>query len=124
MGFKTNTEFLFYLLQLFNQMRTTFGFSLPETLSSIAQFFACLERLNEVLHTKEVKAVTRQEVVKPFVLLKEVTFEMEDKELLRKICLNVTKPGLSILVGPIGSGKTSLLKIILQEYQPLKNGNL
>lgn len=122
MGYKTNTEMIFYVLQLFNQLTSSFGMVLPGNFSRTAQFIASVVRLDKILHAEELVSVELEKVEKPSILLKDVTLEIRDKEILKGMTLYIPIPGLTIITGPVGSGKSSLMKVILQDYQPIKSG--
>lgn len=122
MGFKTNTEMIFYLLQLFNQLSKSFGNLLPENFSRIAQFSASVTRLDKVLHDGELQMFDNEEVEKPNITLKNVHFELGKKTILDSVTLSISKPGLTVVTGCVGSGKTSLLKIFARDYQPATKG--
>lgn len=124
MGYSTNTEFVYYIMTLVNQLTVEVGFALPGNLSRIASIYASIERLNNVLQSEELDISNFEHSEKPAILLKDVSFKVREKEILEDICLNITKPGLTVVTGPVGSGKSSLLKVILKEYQPVSDGRL
>lgn len=125
MGYKTDTEMIFYVNQLFSQLNLQFGMSLPSNFSKSAQLYASLLRLNEVLRADELKNTIDEELVeKPTVLLKDVSFRFGEKEILKGITVNINNPGLTVVTGSVGSGKSSLLKVMLQDYQPISEGKL
>lgn len=122
MGYKTDTELIFYVLQLFTQLSSIFGDKLPNTLSRIAQFYASISRLNKILHCDDLQRQKKEPVDKPSVALKTVSLHLKNKSIFTDISLYIKNQGLTFIVGPVGSGKSSLLKIILGEYQPLTTG--
>lgn len=125
MGYTTNTELIFYILQLFNQVNTNFGITLPANFSRTAQFYAAVIRLDRVLHCRELEKAEGEGAEKrPAVFLKNVSFNLENKQILKRISLSVTKPGLTLITGSVGSGKSSLLKIILRDFQPVAEGKI
>lgn len=122
MGYKTDTEMIFYVLQLFNQLSTTIGLTLPANFSRTSQFYAAIIRLDNVLLAKELDKADNDASDKPSVVLRDVSFDLGNREILQNISMTITKPGLTMVTGAVGSGKSSLLKIILQDYQPVKTG--
>lgn len=122
MGYKTNTELIFYVLSLFHQLNMQFGISLPINFSKTAQLYASLIRLNKVLQAEELKKSDDESTEKPLILLKEVSFRLSNKDILEGISVNISNFGLTVVTGPVGSGKSSVLKVILQDYNPISKG--
>jgi ABC-type transporter Mla maintaining outer membrane lipid asymmetry ATPase subunit MlaF len=70
-----------------------------------------VERIErEVEHTRKI----REKV--PGILLKDVSVSINRVNVLREINLNVVR-GLTVITGPVGSGKSVLMKTSLQEYE-------
>lgn len=124
LGYKTNTELIYYVLNLFNTLNMQFGFSLPINFSRTAQLYASFQRLNKVLQCDELKKSTDTATEKSVVSIENMTFRLGNKTILNGISMNVNYPGLTVVTGPVGSGKSSLLKIILQDYQPISEGKI
>lgn len=122
MGYKTNIELIFYVLQLFNQISSTFGYTIPTNFSKVAQCYASLIRLNAVLHSEDMDHLEYKESEKPSISLNDVCFTIRSKNILNRISMKINNPGLTILTGPVGSGKSSLLKIVLKDYQAVIKG--
>lgn len=122
LGYSTNTEFIYYILNLFNQLNAHIGLSLPINFSRTAQLYASLLRLNKVLQADELKETEDEITEKPSILMKDTSFRLENKHILKGISLKITNPGLTLVTGAVGSGKSSLLKIILHDYQPVSEG--
>jgi ABC-type multidrug transport system, ATPase and permease components len=53
----------------------------------------------------------------------KVCFNIDDKEILKNITLNIKSNRITTLVGKSGSGKSSILKLLLRLYKPTK-GNI
>lgn len=122
MGYDLNTELIFYILQIFNHLSRTFGNTLPNNFSKVAQFCASITRLEKVFQTEEMEKFTSQYEKLPSVVLKNVSFGIENTHILKNVSFTIRKPGLIVVTGPVGSGKTSLLKVILRDYQPVTEG--
>lgn len=122
MGYTTNTELIFYVLSLFHQLTMQFGFSLPMNFSRTAQLYASLLRLNNVLQAEELNKTDDKTTEKPSVVMKEVSFRLANKDILEGISMNISNPGLTVVTGSVGSGKSSLLKVILHDYHPVSKG--
>lgn len=114
---------IFYVLSLFHQLNMQFGISLPINFSKTAQLYASLQRLNKVLQAEEL--MKRNEGLskeKPSISLKDVGIMLGNKDVLDSISFNIANSGLTVITGPVGSGKSSLLKAILRDYSPLSKG--
>lgn len=122
MGYTTNTELIFYVLSIFHQLTVSFGIHIPLNISNVAQFRAAFIRLNKLLQAGEIQLVEENLSGKPSVRLNDVTVHIRDKEILSSINLKITDPSLTLVTGAVGSGKSSLLKVILQDY-PTTKGN-
>lgn len=123
MGYETNTEFIFYILSLFNQLTMSFGMQLPLNFSRTAQVVAAFIRIDKVLNGEELEKIPKETTENPSVLLRGVAYRLNDKKILHGVSVSIIEPGLSVITGPVGSGKSSLLKVILGEYHPLLDGN-
>lgn len=124
LGYTPDAETIFYLLNLFNQINSQFGLSLPLYFSRSVQLSASLQRLNKVLHADELQK-SGQEFLredKPCIILNNVSLTLGKSNILEQIVMKITRPGIHLIIGPVGSGKSSLLKIILQEYHPVSEG--
>jgi iron complex transport system ATP-binding protein len=55
-----------------------------------------------------------------FVEIKNLNFSVENKAILKDICLSIEKGSFCSIIGPNGSGKTTLLKNISTIYRPKK----
>lgn len=116
MGYTTNTELIFYVLSIFHQLTLSFGIYIPINISKVAEFRAAFIRLNKLLQSGEIQQHEENLSGKPSIYLKDVTVHIKEKEILSSVNLKVTDPSLTLVTGAVGSGKSSLLKAILQDY--------
>lgn len=123
-GNKPNAETVFYIFNLFNQINSQYGLSLPLYFSRISQLLASFQRLDEVLQANEMNKPQEKynENEKPCIILEDVSVSLMNNELLKGITVNISSPGLHVITGSVGSGKSSLLKVILREYHPVQEG--
>lgn len=54
----------------------------------------------------------------PYLEVKNLSYQVEDKVILDDISFRLDKGSILVIIGPNGSGKTSLLKNIISVYQP------
>ena len=88
---------------------------LPKCISLLSSASASLERLAEFLFADELQ--------RPLVTagrMPELALSGFTHELLRGAATLQARPGLSLLVGPTGGGKTSLLRFLIGELPPAR----
>lgn len=126
LGYSVDAELIFYTLSLFSQINSQFGLSLPLYFSRTVQLSASLQRLDKVMQADEMRQGQEKcfGSEKPSIKLINVSINLMNKNALEQISLNISNPGLHIVTGPVGSGKTSLLKVILKEYDPVAEGKI
>lgn len=122
MGHNPSTELIYYILTLFNQFASNIGIVLPSNLSRASQFYASIVRLNSVFHEEEIKKFESQHVEEPSISMRNVSLKYDDKEILSEVTMKACNPGLTVVTGSVGSGKSSILKVILHEFESLKEG--
>lgn len=123
LGYSTNTELTFYILTLFTQLDFQFGISLPQHCLRIAQLCASFPRISKFLQAEEINQPDYERSNDLLVSMKNVSLSLGKKEILKDISISVGYPGLTVVTGPVGCGKTSLFKVLLKEYQSVSGGN-
>lgn len=126
LGYTTNTELVFYIMGLFNELRHSVGISIPLGLTRSAEFYACFTRVSKMLYIQEhFRGSSNSSVAKDKIKieLKDVTVSIGKETLLKNINLSLSNSGLNIITGLVGSGKSCLLKAILYDY-PITKGNI
>ncbi|XP_074031341.1 LOW QUALITY PROTEIN: probable multidrug resistance-associated protein lethal(2)03659 [Leptinotarsa decemlineata] len=121
MGFPTDTTLLFYLVSNLKHLKQALGNLVARNITIVAQCYAAVTRIKRLMNAGELhpKIGVQSE---PKIHLKKGTVRLEHKELLKNITFRAG-PGLTVVTGRVGSGKSLLLKTILQEY-PLESGSL
>lgn len=123
LGYTTNAKFVFYILECFKNLRTVLAFDIPYGLARGAEMYASLIRIDRVLDAEELDLDRRyEETDKPLVNLNGVTVRIKDMEILNDVTMKNVSKGLVVITGPVGSGKSSLLKTILKEYPHQQGG--
>ncbi len=131
MGLGTLTTFILYSQRLFEPLR-----QLAERFTQIQGGLTAVERISELLDKKiEIYDQISQQVVNKTktnsikTVLGEVLFEnvsffyREDEPIINDLSFKI-KPGEHVaLVGPTGSGKTTLIRLLCRLYEPQK-GNI
>ncbi|XP_023311188.1 probable multidrug resistance-associated protein lethal(2)03659 [Anoplophora glabripennis] len=124
MGFVTNTELVFYILYIFKDLRHTLGIIIPFGMGRAAELYSAVVRINRVIKAEELppKKGTDEPTLKPLIELKNGTVHINKHTVLKDVTFR-TDSGLTLVTGTVGSGKSSLLKTILQDY-PLTSGHV
>ncbi|GIY32689.1 hypothetical protein CDAR_553333 [Caerostris darwini] len=108
----------FVSLTLMDQLRYAL-FEIPEALSELIQNKVALERLRKFLVTENMNpnAVGGNPDKGEAVTVKNANFSWEigSRSALKDINLHVRRGALFAIIGPVGSGKTSLLSALLGE---------
>ena len=131
MGLGTLTTFILYSQRLFEPLR-----QLAERFTQIQGGLTAVERISELLEKKieiydqiKHKAENKQLLNSNKTVLGEVLFEnvsffyREDEPIINDLSFKI-KPGDHVaLVGPTGSGKTTLIRLLCRLYEPQK-GNI
>ncbi|CAG9854959.1 unnamed protein product [Phyllotreta striolata] len=119
----TDASVVFFITAHFETLRIYFAHLLPSSFGKIAEFSTTLSRINKVLQTEEINTDNDfSNTPTPSIHLDNVTIAIDDKEIIKNIYFNAIT-GLTLITGKVGSGKSLLLKTMLQEY-PLKGGTL
>lgn len=111
---------VFVSLSLFNIIRVPLAI-LPMLITNLSTFLVSIKRVNKFLESDEIDP----DVIKPIddnrsvVRIKDGTFKWEygGSVILKKINLDVPRRKLVAIVGPVGSGKSSLLSAILGDLE-------
>lgn len=128
-GYSITARNVFVLTSFYNVLRHTMTAVFPQGISQVSEVLVSIQRLNKFMLYEE-RLNTNKETVKSNktlgVYLEGVTAkwnEASTENTLTNVSF-VAKPGqLLAVIGPVGSGKSSLLHGILQEL-PLKEGSL
>ncbi|XP_018569050.1 probable multidrug resistance-associated protein lethal(2)03659 [Anoplophora glabripennis] len=116
----TSADVMFYIMKCFVTLKHVIGHTVSDGMSRMAELSASLDRINRVLRAEELKEATETNVEDPTVFLKNARVCIKDKTVLENITVSLQK-GLTVITGPLGCGKSSLVKTILQDY-PLSGG--
>uniref|UniRef100_A0A0U9HSE1 Putative ABCC protein n=1 Tax=Chrysomela populi TaxID=154003 RepID=A0A0U9HSE1_CHRPP len=123
-GFSSDTTVVFYLLANFGELRRNLASSIPWCMGKAGELVSAVVRINKVINAEEMNPnpISDEPEANPVLDLKNATVYIGEKEVLSEISFRV-EPSLTLVTGTIGSGKSSLLKTMLQDY-PLTDGSL
>ncbi|KAF7282019.1 hypothetical protein GWI33_003585, partial [Rhynchophorus ferrugineus] len=117
-----NAGVIFYAMKVFGDIRQSISMLIPFGLGRGAELYAATQRINKVLCSEELDEDDGKTIDLPRVKLSNVTVSIKGNTILKNISTEL-KPGLTIVTGPLGSGKSSLLKLFLKDY-PVTEGKI
>nr|CAI5835138.1 unnamed protein product [Callosobruchus analis] len=120
----TDTELVYYILMIFKDLEYNIGICIPWGMGKMADCYSALLRINKVISAEELHPIihTYSKETKPYIEMRRASVLIANQPVLEDVSLDI-KSGLVLVTGNVGSGKSSLLKAILQDY-PLTSGKL
>ena len=111
--------FLLYLGKMYKPMR-----DLSKMTDTVSKAVVGFERIKEVLDMdsaiRDVRGAKRAPKFKGRISFDHVTFSYGEKEVLKDVSFEI-KPGqVAAIVGPSGTGKTTLVSLIPRFYDPIR----
>ncbi|XP_044266488.1 probable multidrug resistance-associated protein lethal(2)03659 [Tribolium madens] len=124
LGNHITAEIVYFIDSLFHILTHTLGIRFPSAISQIAETTASVKRIGNVLKALELQEASDENnlIIKPKITLKNLDVIFKDTHILHSIDLDIDL-GVTLITGPVGSGKSFLLKTILREYEPT-NGSV
>ncbi|KAL1506389.1 hypothetical protein ABEB36_005762 [Hypothenemus hampei] len=117
-----DAEVIFYAMKCYGDIKRSVAMLIPVGLGRGAELYASTHRINKILNSEELDNNNKNDYVKPKVVLSGACVSIKGKDILKNISLKL-QPGLTIVTGPLGSGKSSLLKLFLKDY-PISQGKI
>ncbi|XP_028137191.2 probable multidrug resistance-associated protein lethal(2)03659 [Diabrotica virgifera virgifera] len=112
LGYDTNTELIFYIDSLFGELTLAMGIMIPINMSRTAELIASLKRINKVFQCQEISKI--EKIYKDALIdINNVSVEIKNQKVLDDVSLKISKPGLHVITGVVGSGKSSIFKVII-----------
>ncbi|XP_015836093.1 probable multidrug resistance-associated protein lethal(2)03659 isoform X1 [Tribolium castaneum] len=117
LGNDISAEVVYYILSCFKDLEASLNITMPFGISYLAEMFATTKRIESVLKSKELGPVHKDiDCIEPKLILSNTTVKIRDKVVLNNVSLTLSS-GLHVVLGPVGSGKTTFLKTILRETE-------
>lgn len=105
-------------------MKSYITVSIPFGIAQCSEVYAALKRLKTFLDTEELVSKPTANIIKnPRVLVKNVAVKIGDTQVLKDVSLSA-ETGLLLVTGPVGSGKSAILKTILGDYPVTNSGQV
>ncbi|XP_044750491.1 ATP-binding cassette sub-family C member 4-like [Coccinella septempunctata] len=126
LGFPVSTDVVFSVSICFRILQYSLGTMLPAAITIGSEVLVSTRRLEEFLLLKEIDSskTKAENIAKGEVLLKSVSALWEEKKTaLDDVSISISPGCLCGIVGPVGSGKSSLLKLLLGEL-PISKGSV
>jgi ABC-type multidrug transport system fused ATPase/permease subunit len=119
-GFSLDAATIFTCIALFGLLEEPFG-NLSRLFSRFSQGLVSSKRILDFLNTERVTNQVSSSATSSFALeLKDVSFAHGTVPVVRNLNLQIPKGHSLAIVGPVGSGKTSLLQGLLSECHLLQ----
>ncbi len=120
-GFNLDAATIFTCIALFGLLEEPFG-NLSRLFSRFSQGLVSSKRILEFLNTERVSTQVSNSIADPGLALelKNVSFAHSTVPVVQNLNLQIPKGRSLAIVGPVGSGKTSLLQGLLSECRLLQ----
>ncbi|KAF5286347.1 hypothetical protein FQR65_LT12641 [Abscondita terminalis] len=121
-----NAKQVFVLTGFYNLLKQAMATFFPIGISLTAETNVCLKRITNFLLLEETLMVSQKiDIQDDAISLKNVSarWNKQSQHALQNINLNIAVGKLTAIIGPVGSGKSSLLNIILREM-PVVDGEI
>ncbi|CAM1309247.1 ABCC4 (predicted) [Pycnogonum litorale] len=119
-------EKIFSMLSLFYSVRISIPVLFPRGVTGVSQVYSSLQRISEFLNLEESAptASAEHDFSKPRISAIKAYASWNKKEsALKNINFSIEDNDFLTIIGPVGSGKTSLLMLILRELH-VSNGTV
>ncbi|XP_060521468.1 probable multidrug resistance-associated protein lethal(2)03659 [Cylas formicarius] len=108
-------DVIFYIMKNFSDIQRSIIILIPFGLGGGAELLASSSRINKILQCKELAREDHRDYDEPKLKVSNVTVKIGKKEILKNVSTEI-KPGLTVVTGPLGCGKSALIKLFLKDY--------
>lgn len=120
--------YVFVVTSFYNVLRQPLVFHIPQAISSLAETSVSVKRIEDFLLVEEINGVSKKvnydvKTIGVFFHDVSVKWNLTGEDVLSNINFNARKNELTAIVGPVGSGKSTLFQVILKEL-PIAKGTL
>ncbi|CAG9825249.1 unnamed protein product [Phaedon cochleariae] len=124
-GENLSAELIYYLMTLFLRIRHALTVAIPKGVVVTGELVAAIDRIESLLNANEIQEQRENRKIyqeEPRILLTDLTIATDREVILENTTLCIGS-GLTVITGPVGCGKTSLLKVLLGEH-PVRDGKV
>lgn len=111
----------FVVLSCYHTLRSTLTIYIPLGIAQLAELKSSLQRIKHVLTSEEIKPELLSELIEdvnsPKISLNKASVILDKKKILEGLTVEMG-PGLTTITGNVGSGKTALLNLIMNDLSP------
>lgn len=119
MGHEIRADLVFSLAMYFNLLQLTLAIMFPILISFGAESLVSIKRLEDFLLMEEKETFKIRETEDNYIRLRHVEAGwLPSTPILKDICIKLPPGILCAVIGPVGSGKSSFLKLLLGEIMP------
>ncbi|CAH1367993.1 unnamed protein product [Tenebrio molitor] len=118
-GKQIKIETMFFLIHSLNIVSGSLKIGIPRGMHEVIKLFVVIRRIEQFLKTANVQLPSKRDCENETLVnitLSNLDVYVKKQKIFENVNLNICK-GLNIVTGPIGSGKSVLMQILLQEYQ-------
>ncbi|XP_018571144.1 probable multidrug resistance-associated protein lethal(2)03659 [Anoplophora glabripennis] len=120
--------YVFVVTSFYNVLKQPLVFHIPQAISSLAEASVSVKRITDFLLVEETEVVPKTvnhdvKTVGIFFHIVSVRWNLTGEEVLSDVNFSAKKNELIAIVGPVGSGKSTLFQVILKEL-PITKGTL
>jgi ATP-binding cassette subfamily C (CFTR/MRP) protein 4 len=124
-GKEIKVETIFFLMNTLDTLWPSFKMLIPRGMHEVVKLISVLKRIERFLRSADSEMQTKRENKNNLpsqIKLSKMDVCVGNHKILENINLEINN-GLTVLTGPMVSGKSLLFRVIMQEYQPV-SGNL
>jgi ATP-binding cassette subfamily C (CFTR/MRP) protein 4 len=118
-GKQIKIETMFFLIHSLNIVSGSLKIGIPRGMHEVIKLFVVIRRIEQFLKTANVQLPSKRDCENETLVnitLSNLDVYVKKQKIFENVNLKICN-GLNVVTGPIGSGKSVLMQILLQEYQ-------
>jgi ATP-binding cassette subfamily C (CFTR/MRP) protein 4 len=118
-GKQIKIQTIFFLIDSLNVLSTPLKIRIPRGMHEVIKLFVVIRRIEQFLKTPNAQLPSKRDCKNETfqnITLSNLDVYVKNQKIFENVNLDICN-GLNVLTGPIGSGKSVLMQILLQEYQ-------
>ncbi|KAH1014057.1 hypothetical protein HUJ04_002952 [Dendroctonus ponderosae] len=118
-GYRITADIVFSMAQYFNILQLAMAIVYPLAVSLSAETWVAIKRLEEILVLEEKEDIVIENLTERGISLHNITASwVPDVPVLKNIEVVIPEGKLCAIIGPVGSGKSSVLQLLIGELSP------